>query len=54
LRRVVERLAVDFRAEDFRAVLFRVIAMGHPLSLVQCGRWCDVRSSLGFGVDDNL
>jgi hypothetical protein len=52
LRRVVVlRLRVEEPA--LRVVLFRVVAMGHPLSRVQCGR-CDCRRSLGFGVDDNL
>jgi hypothetical protein len=61
LRRAVVRFLVAaplraavLRLVDFRAVLFRVIAMGHPLSRVQCGRWCDVRRSLGLGVDDNV
>ena len=46
LRRVVEEPA-------FRVVLFRVVAMGHPLSRVSvAGR--ESRQRLGLGVDDNL
>jgi hypothetical protein len=47
------RAAVLRLVEALRVVLFRVVAMGHPLSRVQCGL-CNCRRSLGLGVDDNL